>query len=106
MPSTHQSETYRQGDTPMNTKTSLARLALAVADALEDQSTPSTMTDALNELASQLVDELSGGNSALELRALAQFMDSRTRPEVEKAFVAAPGAKNGHLNGASINSLS
>jgi hypothetical protein len=54
----------------IETKRPLTRLALAVADALEDSSTPTSLMDGLREVASLLIDELSGGNSAFELRAL------------------------------------
>jgi hypothetical protein len=71
-------------------------LAVAVADALEDPSTPESLRDPLNEIAAQLIDHLSGGNAALELRALAglaQSGDGRTRPETETPVQANPERK-------------
>lgn len=67
-------------------KQSLVRLALAVADALENESTPATLRDLLNDVASELIDQMSGGSSSLELRALAGLIQSghiTTRAEAE-----------------------
>ncbi|HEU0175089.1 MAG TPA: hypothetical protein VFV58_12590 [Blastocatellia bacterium] len=82
----------------IETKQPLVRLAFAVADSLEDQSTPASLKDSLREVASSLIDELSGGNGVFELRALAQFVDGRTRPETESTSTGRFSAKNGHQN--------
>jgi len=55
----------------IETQPVLINLALAVADALEDPTTPASLMDALRELATSLVDELSGEKLAPQLRALA-----------------------------------
>jgi hypothetical protein len=71
-------------------------LANSIADALECPETPASLRDPLNEIAAQLIDHLSGGNAALELRALAGLAQSghiTTRPEAETPVVANPGAK-------------
>jgi hypothetical protein len=85
-----------------------ANLALCVADTLDHPDCPVDLADALHEITDELQNAISPSPSEL-LRALAGLAKARnreTRPEIEKAFVVAPGTKNGHLNGASINSLS
>lgn len=72
----------------IETKQPLVRLALAVADALEDPSTPGSLRDPLNEIASQLIDQFSGGSIAVELRALATAAASG-KAETESRSIAA-----------------
>jgi hypothetical protein len=57
--------------TPEDFNDLAADLALCVADILDHPACPESLRDALNEAASALIDQLSGGNIALELRALA-----------------------------------
>ncbi len=68
----------------------LINLAFAVADALENPSTPASLMDGLREVASSLINELNGGNAALELRALAVHIQAY--PEPEKSILGDQGA--------------
>lgn len=70
-------------------------LAVAVASALECEETAASLRDPLNEIASALIDQLSGGNTALELRALAGLAksgDGMARPNAKAFAVAHSGA--------------
>jgi hypothetical protein len=60
----------------------LINLALAVADALEDPATPASLMDALSEIGSGLVDELSSEKIAPQLRALARI-HTEAYPEIK-----------------------
>jgi hypothetical protein len=71
---------------PLPEKQSLVPLALAVADAIEDQSTPASLKDSLNEIAAALADELTP-SIAFQLRALALAY-----PEPEKSILGAQDA--------------
>jgi hypothetical protein len=81
----------------IETKPVFINLALAIANALECPETPASLRDPLNEIAAQLIDHLSGGNAALELRALA-LTYTETRPEAESTPTANPERKAMALN--------
>ncbi len=66
-------------------KQALVNLALSIADCLEDSSTPASLMDGLREVASSLIDELNGGNAALELRALAVHIQAYPESETLNA---------------------
>jgi hypothetical protein len=65
-----------------------SNLASAVADVLDHPACPESLRDQLNEIASGLIDYLSDGNSAFELRGLA-----RVHTEAGTPVVAIPRAK-------------
>lgn len=75
----------------IESKQPLINLALATADAMENPATSASLMDSLREVASSLIDELSGGNSAFELRALAC---AYTEPE--KMLTASPERNDRH----------
>jgi hypothetical protein len=87
--------------TSIETKT-LVSLALAVADALECPETSASLRDPLNEIASGLIDLLSGDTIALQLRALAILAASghsghmTACPETESTPTANPERTGKH----------